>query len=60
MIFNSWLFFFHPDQVRQYLTQLRQETGKRLCDAVYAYGEGQPDKWWMMWTKRKFLNTTLA
>jgi len=48
------------DQIRAYLTQLRQETGKRLCDFVYAFGEGQPDKFWMMWTKRKFLNTTLA
>mmetsp|Transcript_10281 Transcript_10281/g.13807 ORF Transcript_10281/g.13807 Transcript_10281/m.13807 type:complete len:178 (-) Transcript_10281:67-600(-) len=48
------------DTVRQYITQLRQETGKRLCDFVYAYSESTPDKFWMMWVKRKFLNTTLT
>eukprot|EP00009_Paramoeba_aestuarina_P000982 CAMPEP_0201514510 /NCGR_PEP_ID=MMETSP0161_2-20130828/6333_1 /ASSEMBLY_ACC=CAM_ASM_000251 /TAXON_ID=180227 /ORGANISM="Neoparamoeba aestuarina, Strain SoJaBio B1-5/56/2" /LENGTH=157 /DNA_ID=CAMNT_0047911089 /DNA_START=153 /DNA_END=626 /DNA_ORIENTATION=+ len=48
------------DTIRQYITQLRQECGKRVCDHIYAYGEGSPDKFWMMWTKRKFLNTTLT
>mmetsp|Transcript_6694 Transcript_6694/g.18902 ORF Transcript_6694/g.18902 Transcript_6694/m.18902 type:complete len:178 (-) Transcript_6694:106-639(-) len=48
------------DQVRQYITQLRQETGKRLLDRVFAYDESKPDKFWMMFTKRKFLNTVLT
>ena len=47
------------DQIRQYLTQLRQETGDRLIEAVYAFGENEPSKWWMCFSKRKFLNKNL-
>jgi len=47
------------DQVRQYLTQLRQETGKRLIERVYATNEMKPSKWWVCFVKRKFMNTTL-
>jgi actin related protein 2/3 complex subunit 3 len=47
------------DTIRQYMTQLRQETGKRLLDAVYATNENEPSKWWMCFSKRKFLNKNL-
>jgi len=47
------------DTMRQYFTQLRQETGLRLVSKVYAQGEAQPDKWWMCFIKRKFLNKAL-
>jgi len=47
------------DLLRQYFTQLRQELGIRLVSRVYANGEAQPDKWWMCFLKRKFLNKTL-
>merc|ERR1711862_989657 len=47
------------DQICQYLTQLRQETGDRLIEAVYAFGENEPSKWWMCFSKRKFLNKNL-
>jgi len=47
------------DLMRQYLTQLRQELGQRLLLRVYAAGEAQPDKWWMCFLKRKFLNKNL-
>jgi actin related protein 2/3 complex subunit 3 len=47
------------DQIRQYLTQLRQECGTRLLDAVYAQNENEPSKWWMCFSKRKFLNMAL-
>mmetsp|Transcript_15318 Transcript_15318/g.21365 ORF Transcript_15318/g.21365 Transcript_15318/m.21365 type:complete len:173 (-) Transcript_15318:84-602(-) len=46
------------DLMRQYFTQLRQETGQRLLARVYKE-EAQPDKWWMCFNKRKFLNKAL-
>jgi len=47
------------DTIRQYLTQLRQELGIRLVQRVFAQGDAQPDKWWMCFQKRKFLNKAL-
>jgi len=47
------------EMMRQYFTQLRQELGTRLLIRVYAQSEAQPDKWWMCFLKRKFLNKTL-
>ncbi|KAJ9067681.1 subunit of the Arp2/3 complex [Entomophthora muscae] len=42
------------DLLRQYITQLRQETVLRLMDRVYQ-GDQVPSKWWMMFSKRKFM-----
>eukprot|EP01115_Flamella_aegyptia_P002526 TRINITY_DN136615_c0_g1_i1.p1 TRINITY_DN136615_c0_g1~~TRINITY_DN136615_c0_g1_i1.p1 ORF type:complete len:175 (+),score=71.84 TRINITY_DN136615_c0_g1_i1:39-563(+) len=47
------------DTIRQYLTGLRQEIGTRLLERVYARDVNTPDKWWMCFNKRKFLNKTL-
>jgi len=47
------------DTMRQYLTQLRQECGLRLLTKVYAFDESAPNKWWICFNKRKFLNKTL-
>eukprot|EP01100_Stratorugosa_tubuloviscum_P013824 TRINITY_DN70_c3_g5_i1.p1 TRINITY_DN70_c3_g5~~TRINITY_DN70_c3_g5_i1.p1 ORF type:complete len:180 (+),score=78.50 TRINITY_DN70_c3_g5_i1:154-693(+) len=47
------------DQCRQYFTQLRQELGLRLVDKVYTESNNQPSKWWICWTKRRFLNKSL-
>jgi len=47
------------DELRAYLTQLRNETGVRLCDQVYAANPRVANKHWMMWSKRKFLNRSL-
>ena len=47
------------DLIRQYLTQLRQECGLRLLSKVYAKDQTKPDKWWMCFQKRKFLNKNL-
>jgi len=46
---------------RQWFTQLRNETGVRLCEAVFKHDTKAPSKWWLMWTKgnRKFLNKSL-
>ncbi|KJE93700.1 arp2/3 complex 21 kDa subunit [Capsaspora owczarzaki ATCC 30864] len=45
------------DTMRQYITQLRQEIGIRLCERVYK--NGPADKWWMCFQKRRFLNKSL-
>lgn len=40
---------------RQYFRQLREECGVRLLE--FAYNEdGSPNKWWMQFSKRKFMN----
>lgn len=55
------------DTLRQYLTQLRQECGLRLCDKVFECPEDtpandsmKPSKWWTCFAKRKFMDISLA
>ena len=40
---NTVYYYPPPDQLRQYITQLRQELGARLVEKVYASGE-KPSK----------------
>jgi actin related protein 2/3 complex, subunit 3 len=47
------------DLLKAYFTQLRQETGVRLCEQIYAHDTAIPSKWWMCFAKKKFLNTEL-
>ncbi|ELP88200.1 hypothetical protein EIN_224430 [Entamoeba invadens IP1] len=47
------------DTVKQYLTAIRNETGLRLCEAIFKNGGNRPDKWWMCFNKRKFMNKTI-
>jgi hypothetical protein len=42
--------------LRQYLSQLRQELALRLAARIYQDDPNQPSKWWMCFTKRKFMN----
>ncbi|EPQ28232.1 uncharacterized protein PFL1_04059 [Pseudozyma flocculosa PF-1] len=46
------------DALRSYLTQARQETALRLVDKVYI--DGVPSKWWLAFTKRKFMGKSLS
>ncbi|KAJ5076279.1 arp2/3 complex 21 kd subunit [Anaeramoeba ignava] len=56
-------FFEKPDNtsdaelIRSYFIQLRHETGIRLAQRVYR--KGRADKWWICFTKKKFLNLEL-
>ncbi|KAI8594121.1 actin-related protein 2/3 complex subunit 3 [Geranomyces variabilis] len=43
------------DQLRQYLSQLRQECASRLAAKIYD-GKEVPSKWWLCFSKRKFMN----
>jgi actin related protein 2/3 complex subunit 3 len=45
--------------MRQYLLQLRQETGIRLIEKVYG-SDGKPSKWWLCFAKKKFMDKSLS
>ncbi|OCK85462.1 ARP2/3 complex, 21 kDa p21-Arc subunit [Lepidopterella palustris CBS 459.81] len=45
--------------LRQYIMQMRQELAVRLLSRVYADGTGVPSKWWLSFTKRKFMGKQL-
>ena len=49
------------EQLRQYLAQVRQELATRLLARVYEEGaaEDRPSKWWLSFTKRKFMGKAL-
>lgn len=48
----------NADLFRQYITQVRQETGLRLIDLVIN-DDGSQNKYWFSFTKRKFMNMSL-
>lgn len=45
------------DQLRSYLVQLRQELYLRLHQTIYS-GSSLPNKWWLSFQKRRFMNKT--
>ncbi|KAI0975017.1 ARP2/3 complex ARPC3 subunit [Xylaria arbuscula] len=48
------------EKLRQYLSQVRQELATRLLARVYEEGgDGKPSKWWLSFTKRKFMGKSL-
>ena len=47
------------DELRAYLLQARQELGCRLAELVIDPATNKPSKWWMCFTKRKFLGKSL-
>ncbi|KAI8992484.1 putative ARC18-subunit of the Arp2/3 complex [Pilobolus umbonatus] len=48
---------YQADQMKQYMQQLRQELAMRLVDRIYI--DNHPSKWWMCFSKRKFMNLSL-
>ncbi|KAL2652183.1 hypothetical protein R1flu_020311 [Riccia fluitans] len=46
------------DLFRTYLKQAREETSGRLIERVYR-PNGKPNKWWLAFAKRKFMNIML-
>lgn len=51
------------EELKQYLTQLRQELGFRLIERAFdpkLSGDGKPSKWWICFSKRRFLKTELT
>uniref|UniRef100_L2GJ63 Arp2 3 complex 21 kDa subunit n=1 Tax=Colletotrichum fructicola (strain Nara gc5) TaxID=1213859 RepID=L2GJ63_COLFN len=48
------------EQLRQYMSQVRQELAARLLARVFDEGgDGKPSKWWLSFTKRKFMGKAL-
>lgn len=47
------------EQLRQYLRQMREELAVRLLNRVYSDGTNTPSKWWLSFTKRKFMGKAL-
>ncbi|KAF2720596.1 ARP2/3 complex, 21 kDa p21-Arc subunit [Polychaeton citri CBS 116435] len=45
--------------LRQYIVQFRQELAGRLLNRVYTDPSGQPSKWWLSYSKRKFMGKAL-
>uniref|UniRef100_A0A1B6DHK3 Actin-related protein 2/3 complex subunit 3 n=1 Tax=Clastoptera arizonana TaxID=38151 RepID=A0A1B6DHK3_9HEMI len=47
------------DVMRQYIQQIRQETGVRICEKVFGE-DGKPSKWWLCFAKKKFMDKSLS
>ncbi|AMD18530.1 HBL372Wp [Eremothecium sinecaudum] len=47
------------DLLKTYLAQFRQELAMRLINRVYQGSEAMPSKFWLAFTRRKFMNKSL-
>ncbi len=48
------------ETLRQYMSQVRQELATRLLAKGYPEGgDGKPSKWWLSFSKRKFMGKGL-
>ncbi|UKZ56164.1 hypothetical protein TrVGV298_009993 [Trichoderma virens] len=47
------------EQLKLYMAQVRQELASRLLARVYEEDESKPSKWWLSFTKRKFMGKSL-
>lgn len=47
------------EQLKQYMSQVRQELAVRLLARIYEESETKPSKWWLSFTKRKFMGKAL-
>lgn len=47
------------DLLRGYLQQFRQELADRLLKRIYAEDENVPSKYWLAFTRRRFMNKSL-
>lgn len=47
------------EALRSYLSQVRQELAIRLHARMYDGGATTPSKWWLSFTKRKFMGKSL-
>lgn len=48
------------DTMRNYLQQIRQETGVRMCEKIFDPETDKPSKWWLCFSKRKFMDKSLS
>lgn len=50
----------NPDLMREYLLQLRHETGNRVLERVFDSPDSKPNKWWICFAKKKFMEKSLT
>ncbi|EDV91933.1 actin-related protein 2/3 complex subunit 3 [Drosophila grimshawi] len=50
----------NADLMREYMLQLRQETGVRVLEKVFDTPDGKPSKWWMCFARKKFMEKSLS
>jgi actin related protein 2/3 complex subunit 3 len=48
----------NAELLRNYLKQIREETSGRLLNCAYR-ANGFPNKWWLAFAKRKFMNIVI-
>ncbi|KAH3672347.1 hypothetical protein WICMUC_004319 [Wickerhamomyces mucosus] len=48
------------DLLKQYLTQFRQELASRVIERIYDNESTTPSKYWLAFTRRRFMNKSLA
>lgn len=52
------------EELRKYLTQVRNEVGLRLIERVFDpnmdNGDGKPSKWWVCFARKRFLKVELS
>jgi actin related protein 2/3 complex subunit 3 len=62
-MFNAPASRNEAETLKQYLGQVRQELAIRLLARIYEDGEGgtseKPSKWWLSFSKRKFMGKSL-
>ncbi|KAI5719964.1 hypothetical protein M8J76_017297 [Diaphorina citri] len=42
------------------LNSVRQETGLRVCERVFNTPDGKPSKWWLCFSKKRFMDKSLT
>ncbi|CEP22036.1 Actin-related protein 2/3 complex subunit 3 AltName: Full=Arp2/3 complex 21 kDa subunit; Short=p21-ARC [Cyberlindnera jadinii] len=47
------------DLLKGYLTQFRQELSARLIQRIYVESQSTPSKYWLAFTRRRFMNKSL-
>jgi actin related protein 2/3 complex subunit 3 len=55
---ETLIHFLSLDQLRQFFKQMREEISLRMLEVIYS-AEGVKNKWWMSFSKRKFMNKQL-
>lgn len=48
------------DLLRSYLSQFRQELAERLLQRLYENGSQTPNKYWLAFTRRRFMNLRIS
>lgn len=48
------------DTLKQYMTAFRQELALRIAERVYKDDEKTASKWWLSFSRRRFMNKSLA